>query len=460
MRIAVRFFLLTLLCFDVSHAQSSKDWALSGQVTNQDEPAKDFWVSLSGPAPFASLLTDGEGRYAFRGHQAGIYTLRVQKKDNSSEPRSRTLRLVPGLQVQNLNINIPVGGIITGRVRNKEGDPVAGTMVLALARVVRDGQLKLDMKSGDRTDAAGEYRIQALPEGNYVVAVMRGTLPIRKYVAGKSKAAGTTGYPPVVFSPEGRMLETASVLAVTPGEERGGVDVRLRRDALRCFQFQAAGALRHADKPSKAYATVNLWVGAEIAEVLANSPIDGQEANEVCGLPDGEYRLHLNSFVPDRREGVGYARSNILLSLQSLNIGTVNLQATQSLTGTMRLENREKLELPIGVRIRLPLGDRSILAGDNRVGTIAANGDFALHNVYADNYQLVVDGLPKGFYVAQASQSGRDVLVNGLQVGSGALDVVLGSDGPALHGSVSDGKDGGKGNRGGCHCVCDRSAHG
>lgn len=414
--------------------ESGEEWEVSGTVIDEKGVARKALVLMSGPQAIRPSRTDGQGRYSFKGQGPGLYSVRVQKEDNSSEPKSRSLTLVKGTHLNGIDFRIPKGGVISGRVLDERGQPVEGAIVAAMVKSARF-EPRLQEKGGDRTNDLGEYRIRHLPDGIYFVAVRPLPSPVRKRPA---TSAGTPqkSYPPLTFYPAGRTLESASAVEVRSGEERQGIDLALERLATRCVSLKIDGAVADPSRPSAAYLTMREWVGIA-GPTAAEGALTAGEGYEICGLAPGEYRIQVSSYTKSPIKGIGYGGAVALVGKRDVDLGAVVILPARDLRGTVSIKDlRPGDPVPPGMQIRLLLRGRGLMASDTLTGTVPSSGAFAMDHVYVDDYGLRVEGLPDGYYVISASQEGRSVMDGGLRPGNGDLQITLGADGGAVRGRV------------------------
>ncbi|HEX6975785.1 MAG TPA: carboxypeptidase-like regulatory domain-containing protein, partial [Vicinamibacterales bacterium] len=142
-------------------------------------------VAGSPPPSRPRALTDGDGRFAFRGLAAGTYNVTVSRPGHVDgaygrrrpEGTTQTLALAPGERVSDITIAVWRQASISGAVVDEAGEPVVGVEVRALRRALVSGrwQFTTTVSGGFRqffTDDRGAYRIPGLPPGEYVVAVL------------------------------------------------------------------------------------------------------------------------------------------------------------------------------------------------------------------------------------------------------------------------------------------------
>src|SRR5687767_2865208 len=153
---------------------------IKGQVTTADTetPVRRASVTLSGAGRPRMTYTDAEGRYEFTGVAAGSYAVNAGAGNhraaylNSSYGQktplapSRRFDLTEGQVLETVDIALPRGGAITGRVTDSFGEPAARVQVgaLLLQRGAEPSQ-----RAGVSTDDLGQFRLFGLLPGEYIV---------------------------------------------------------------------------------------------------------------------------------------------------------------------------------------------------------------------------------------------------------------------------------------------------
>lgn len=111
-----------------------------------------------------TMFTDGEGY--FRGHLPGEgeWPLTLLFEPGGSEHRLEPVDVVkrPGEEVARLDIELPQN-LLSGRVVDSQGRPVAGATVLAWREGSRAGRSKA------RSDQSGEFKLVGLDPGHWIV---------------------------------------------------------------------------------------------------------------------------------------------------------------------------------------------------------------------------------------------------------------------------------------------------
>jgi hypothetical protein len=139
-------------------------------------------VNLGGEAlrEGRGTTTDENGRFEFDDLPAGRFHLMASKAGyvtmafGQRRPREagKPIELGDGQRVDGIQLNLPRGGVITGRITDEFGEPVAGVAVQAQRYQHIQGRRQLVpvFESGwAGTDDLGRYRAYGLPPGEYVV---------------------------------------------------------------------------------------------------------------------------------------------------------------------------------------------------------------------------------------------------------------------------------------------------
>lgn len=191
--------------------------------------------------------TDASGRFAFRGVAPGRYRFSAQKAGFALPfgPGSIPSAVDVAGNVDTVDITLPRGGVLTGRVLDASGEPVANAMVSAMqprpeVRVragapPRPPLPRLAMAGlGGQTNELGEFRLHSLAAGEYVVRVMaRPFQPSALMPDGQATTLVPT-YAPGTTDPD-----AANTVAVQAGGTANVGDIRIVSAAA----FRVAGTV-------------------------------------------------------------------------------------------------------------------------------------------------------------------------------------------------------------------------
>jgi 5-hydroxyisourate hydrolase-like protein (transthyretin family) len=211
--------------------------AIRGRVVRADtgEPLRrvhvriDEWNTKDHNGP-VSTMTDAEGRYELTELPAGTYHLKasrggyVEVEYGQRRPfeRGRPVELAEGAVLQNIDFALPPGGLVTGRVVDEMGEPVAQASVSLARRRYVDGERQLVAQRGSSTDDRGEFRIFGVAPGDYVISATFegmdfGSKDRVRYVR--------------TYYPGTPVAHDAQHVAITAGQEVSGIVIALARAA-------------------------------------------------------------------------------------------------------------------------------------------------------------------------------------------------------------------------------------
>ena len=156
---------------------------LAGRVTSIDtaRPIRRAVVRASGPElrEGKSVSTDADGKWDLRDIPAGRFSISVTKGGYVSLSYGQQRPFEAGKQVdvadgqviEKLDVALPRGSAITGRVVDEFGEPVTNARVAPMRYRYTGGQRRLvNMGIGDTTDDLGQFRLHGLAPGDYYVS--------------------------------------------------------------------------------------------------------------------------------------------------------------------------------------------------------------------------------------------------------------------------------------------------
>jgi hypothetical protein len=194
---------------------------------------------MRGEARTAS--TDTEGRYEFLLLPAGRYTINVSKAAYVTSGYGQTRPNGPGKPIplldnqvaDNIDVRLLRGAVITGRVVDEFGEPVANTSVSAVRQNYFQGQRRLTPFGPQaQTNDIGEYRIFGLMPGQYYVSATAQAATIAMPTANGFDISGErSGFAPT-FYPSSPDAATAQRLTVGAAQTLTGIDIALTSTRL------------------------------------------------------------------------------------------------------------------------------------------------------------------------------------------------------------------------------------
>jgi hypothetical protein len=145
-----------------------------------------------------------------------------------------TINLESSQQLQNLEIELRPSAAISGKVTDRDGDPIVATEVRAMMPTYQNGQRILRVVQSTLTNDLGEYRFFGLPSGQYYVSVIPSAdTPFPTPIV-NSNVLGSSGVlPPALLSrprvaiyyPSTTDSRIATPIDLTGGGDFGGVNI-------------------------------------------------------------------------------------------------------------------------------------------------------------------------------------------------------------------------------------------
>ena len=426
----MRLAFLILAAMALGFAQEG--WEVTGVVTYGGKPLKGAWVGANGPTRLAAVKTDAQGRYTAKGAVPGVYEVSADPDEDFFEPVSHTLTLAAGAHLK-LDLAIPAGAVISGRLLDRDKRPVPGIMIEALVKTGTFFGVSYQESGETGTNDLGEYRIAHLRAGQYVIAAVPRPPKLENGTGPALERA--TAYPQMTFYPGTPRLDDAAVLELRPGQELSALNIEYEKLPAYCVKFQTDGVF------PKATPNLELFPTVQGLTTSADGTTANNGAHRICGLTAGDYRLKfLNAGPGDTKfyHVQNYLSVPLIIGKENVDLGVLSVTPPAELRGTASLEGARSDDLiPPGIRVGLIAPDDRVLSGDDkRFAPVAPDGSFTLPRVFAADYAVRLGGLPSAYYVIDVTQQGRSVRNGGLRAGNGDLRVKIGVDGPVLGGRV------------------------
>ena len=168
-----------------------------------------------------SAETDAEGAFVFAAVPKGRYRLTASKTRyvdhalGAGAPGrpGRAFELADGQKLEGLTIRLSLAGVITGRVLDDAGEPVANATVMAMRQRRTNGVPRLTQTMHARsTDDTGAYRLFGLPPGLYFLSVRPGHGAPRAHdlVDTSGTALTATYYPSTPVASEAQAVDVVA----------------------------------------------------------------------------------------------------------------------------------------------------------------------------------------------------------------------------------------------------------
>lgn len=450
--------------------------AISGQVLGKAE------VRLSGGAqPGAGRAgmivtrTGANGAFALDGIPPGDYVLSVSRRSYAAcgadvqglgarqQGCVNRLSLRAGQKIPAAQIRLLPAAVVTGEVRDEDGEPMSGVVVEAEQyRYVRGAKV-LSATARGTTDDRGTYRIFNLAPGRYFLKAQGRGLMAR--VAGAMMTGGGPGgmgafggggrggflasmddavsYP-ATYYPNAEAAEEAIPLQLAAGAEMTGIDFRLFPAATFSVQGVISG-LDNSQPVGMGVSARRLGSSGLVTGTAAVATADGRTGTfHLRGLPPGRYQLVART-AGGRRGGAQVGQSGVTMvdvSSAPVNDVSIVLQPDAVLQGKVVLPASSQTASSDNVSLeRMSLMADQVVPGPQMTTRVSADGEFQMTLAAADRVSFSVNGVPDGFYVRSMTLGGVDLLAAGAAPPndpSGAFLVTLATDGGTVSGVTRD----------------------
>jgi len=208
-----------------------------GSFSFSHVPAGDYYVMASCPgyvSPYLALsLAEGQSLDANQQPLAR----------SQQAAREAVLKGIPRIAIQSgqpasVDVTLERGAAISGNISYDDGTPAAGLRMELLARMVKDGKETwaepfLSFRdpgfTPTSTDDRGNYRINGLPAGTYIIATTFDLSEGIQYFSSSGSVGSSTDNqwtPLKIYSGNTTRPKDASILSLTPGEEHSGEDLQ------------------------------------------------------------------------------------------------------------------------------------------------------------------------------------------------------------------------------------------
>jgi protocatechuate 3,4-dioxygenase beta subunit len=374
-------------------AKSKGTGSISGKVTLGGKAAAGIPVAALGNDPNSrrapQATTDNEGRYRLFGLPAAQYQVAalapslIPAERNANYPyygAAKTVLLATGESVEDVDLKLVRGAVITGRVTDEEGKPVVEERIelqLADEKPGPGGQtspISLNYLMF-QTDDRGIYRLYGLPAGRYRVSV--GTNPNGGFPSG-----GARGYFPQTFYGDTNDATKATIVEVSEGGEGTNIDIRLGH---RSATFSIAGRVVDAESGEPVPG-----IRPTYGRISKDNPNSGIYMGGLPTSSRGEFRFdglepgHYTISASSRFDGGEFYSEPIVFDLVDRNVTDLELKAIRglSISGFVVPDNDTNKTLAQlgGLRISASVRSASNSPANSATGTslVAADGSFRI----------------------------------------------------------------------------------
>jgi hypothetical protein len=355
--------------------------------------------------PPVSLVTDDAGNFR-SAVNPGRFQIRAERSGYVTVPAGITaFSLIPGETLKGIVIKLNRQGIITGRVVDAEGEPLAYVRMQCLKWTMMgyNGQRVLTQQSTTSTNDKGEYRLFGLSPAQYIVAAEAGPhVPGFRDLEAHDRAAYVTLYSPGVSD-----FSAAKAIDLAPGATRQGVDFQMKRVPV----VSVSGRVLSGGAPG----TMITLLPRDPALAMAggrqlSAPVHPDGTFSLSGVPPGQYVLHAVRQMQQRFSG----RLNVDVAGSDVNGLAVALRPGITLKGRIRADDAPPLD-----SVTLYFQPRYFGFSGGANSRSDSEGRFTAGPLDPETYRIQAHGLPVGSYVRSIRLGETDV-TEALELAPGA----------------------------------------
>lgn len=400
-----------------------------------------------------AALTDNAGAFEFTELPAGRYALMASKTGyvglsyGQRRPlqAGTPLQLSEGQELKGIELRLPRGSAIGGRVYEEGGDPLPGATVRVMRYQYVQGTRQLVPAGSAQTDDRGEYRVWGINPGDYYVSAIARNVALNPGgrgiafqggPAGRGGPAVARGALAAAFAGQDDPEQEGYAPTYYPGvpsvHEARAVTVGLAAEALG-IDFgvllvrtsRVAGRVTSADGSPATSGNVTLisdGFGGRggLPGSVYNSRIQDDGAFSIVNVPPGRYLLRARSEGPRNRDYVPPQFALLPLTVDG-NISdlSVPLVPGATISGTVTFQATQSTDPPQTNQFRIlaSLIDPSDM-GPPSTARIEPDGTFLLVGVPAGTLWIRAQA-PAGWALTSAVLDGRDSIDTPFEVRGG-----------------------------------------
>jgi protocatechuate 3,4-dioxygenase beta subunit len=375
----------------------------------------------------SSREADDHGRFSIPNVEPGFYRITAQARGHVSPAPDFTnaedLTVVgDGQRLTDVVVKIEPQAVITGKVVDEDGEPLAHARVSALRNMENGEARQWRVEGGNDTDDRGEYRIANLQPGSYLV---RATY--RSRALGPVFDQALPEQPDMTyrtrFYPDAAEARSAKLVNVAAGAELPGIDMKMQRVPTVRLRGKLAG-----DEPG----------GKSVLRLVPKKAPDGFPPVEHTAIRGPEGAFEFSGVRPGAYYLIARDSSSSRYAVQSIEVGdkhiaglTVDREGHREIRATFKLE---------GARGPIYFSLVPTIAGLPQVSQNVMEGDTALtlSNVAPIPYKIG-DNLGPDYYWKSIVHGGQPITGRIIDFGTeGLLEITVSSGAAQVDGSVVD----------------------
>jgi protocatechuate 3,4-dioxygenase beta subunit len=424
-------------------AQGIRKVVVELTATGEGDSAKEYRTA-----------TDASGAFHFEGVPPGKYTVELARAGYFAPKKSEwTVTVEAGKELSALVYKMQAAGVISGKIVDPEGDPVANVSVEAMRQgkgSAVTGQAADPVDTGRAiTNDLGEYRIANLRPGQYQVrAEATADIAPAPNPADKGRQRDKAVYTKTYFPGTMEEGQAGTVQVVSGGMVAANIGLLTNR------AYRVSGTVSGTGTSQMAQLVLVSRGGATLQENL-----DEGGKFEFQNVQPGTYEarvLIVSGVGEGQRPTMKVEKVQSAIVVDAADVTGLDLVAETggAVKGKFRVDDDSQIDwTQMAVRLE-PVPDAGAGAPNATVealemaggaAQVDTEGNFEIKDVPGGTYQVAVASkseVYRDYYTKSILESGREVVDTGFAVTGGAvLEIVVSAKGCAIEGTVVD-KDG------------------
>ena len=374
------------------------------------------------------------GTYVLMGERTGF--VRGSYGARSQMQQGTPLTIASGQVVKAISFRLQPHAVISGRILDEDGEPLANVQVQATSNRYIQGRRQLVPNGTSSTNDLGEYRIFGLAPGP-ILCQCDSPFPNELRPDGRA-VSGNPDVPEEDYAPTyypGMTDSSGAVpIAIAAGQPVGNIDMKLvKTHTVRVRGHVTGGAGR-----GRTMVMLNPRDSMGMFDRNLSAPQGPDGKFEIRGVTPGSYWLTAQS----SDDGVRYvARMPVNVGNSSVEGVEVTLKPGMEISGIVSSEGQTKVDLT-QVNISLQPKEFAPMMGGSSV-RVKDDGTFVIRNVFPDTYRVAAFAGGQSFYVKSVLAGQQEAPKGEITIVDGAppsLTVVVSSAAAQVSGSVFNDK--------------------
>jgi hypothetical protein len=278
------------------------------QVRATGQDGRGGGVSTTDPQGKFEIKELPAGRYSISASKAGYVNMQYGQRRADQTGGGTILDVLDGQAVEKINFALPRGGVITGRILDEFGEPIAGAQVSALRSRFFSGSRRMMPSGSDNTDDTGAYRIFGLAPGEYLVS---GTVRSPMFMMpGMTSQNEPDGYAPSYYPGTASVAE-AQRITIKGGQELTGVNFALAATKLARIRGRVVNS---GGEPAGGLMIMVSSIDPNSMfsmSMMSRAQTRADGSFEVTGVSQGTYSVTARSMMNPMASEVGQARVTV-----------------------------------------------------------------------------------------------------------------------------------------------------